>query len=116
VLAEDISAGGGVLKIRQSADRKFELGVDLANTPGKVIWRNDVMELIQYEPTTSEVYERPLLITPPWINKFYVLDLNPEKSFVRWAVEQGFTVFIISWVNPDETRPKRFEAYMHEAC
>ncbi|MGJ0454750.1 MAG: class I poly(R)-hydroxyalkanoic acid synthase [Methylocystis sp.] len=115
MLAEDISAGGGVLKIRQSADRKFELGVDLANTPGKVIWRNDVMELIQYEPTTSEVYARPLLITPPWINKFYVLDLNPEKSFVRWAVEQGFTVFIISWVNPDETKAtKGFEAYMHE--
>ncbi|CCJ07124.1 class I poly(R)-hydroxyalkanoic acid synthase [Methylocystis sp. SC2] len=115
MLAEDISAGGGVLKIRQSADRKFELGVDLANTPGKVIWRNDVMELIQYEPTTSDVYVRPLLITPPWINKFYVLDLNPEKSFVRWAVEQGFTVFIISWVNPDETKAEKgFEAYMHE--
>ncbi|MBG0793880.1 class I poly(R)-hydroxyalkanoic acid synthase [Methylocystis sp. H62] len=115
MLAEDISAGGGVLKIRQSADQKFELGVDMANTPGKVIWRNDVMELIQYEPTTAEVYARPLLITPPWINKFYVLDLNPEKSFVRWAVEQGFTVFIISWVNPDETKAtKGFEAYMHE--
>ncbi len=115
MLAEDISAGGGVLKIRQSADQKFELGVDMANTPGKVIWRNDVMELIQYEPATAEVYARPLLITPPWINKFYVLDLNPEKSFVRWAVEQGFTVFIISWVNPDETKAaKGFEAYMHE--
>ncbi|MGD9543009.1 MAG: class I poly(R)-hydroxyalkanoic acid synthase [Methylocystis sp.] len=115
MLAEDISAGGGVLKIRQSADRKFELGADLANTPGKVIWRNDVMELIQYEPTTAEVYARPLLITPPWINKFYVLDLNAEKSFVRWAVEQGFTVFIISWVNPDESKAKKgFEAYMHE--
>ncbi|TLG78549.1 class I poly(R)-hydroxyalkanoic acid synthase [Methylocystis sp. B8] len=115
MLAEDISAGGGVLKIRQSAARKFELGVDLANTPGKVIWRNDVMELIQYEPTTAEVYARPLLITPPWINKFYVLDLNAEKSFVRWAVEQGFTVFIISWVNPDETKAEKgFEAYMHE--
>jgi len=115
MLAEDISAGHGVLKIRQSADRKFELGVDMANTPGKVIWRNDVMELIQYEPSTAEVYARPLLITPPWINKFYVLDLNPEKSFVRWAVEQGFTVFIISWVNPDETKAKKgFEAYMHE--
>jgi polyhydroxyalkanoate synthase len=115
MLAEDISAGGGVLKIRQSADRKFELGVDLANTPGKVVWRNDVMELIQYEPTTAEVYARPLLLTPPWINKFYVLDLNAEKSFVRWAVEQGFTVFIISWINPDETKAEKgFEAYMHE--
>jgi polyhydroxyalkanoate synthase len=115
MLAEDISAGGGVLKIRQSDDTKFHLGVDIATTPGKVVWRNDVMELIQYAPTTAEVYRRPLLITPPWINKFYVLDLNPEKSFVRWAVEQGFTVFIISWINPDESKAEKgFEAYMHE--
>jgi len=115
MFAEDISAGGGVLKIRQSDDTKFQLGVDLGATPGKVVWRNDVMELIQYAPTTEEVYKRPLLITPPWINKFYVLDLNPEKSFVRWAVEQGFTVFIISWINPDESKAEKgFEAYMHE--
>lgn len=115
MLAEDISAGGGMLKIRQSAERKFELGVDMATTPGKVVWRNDVMELIQYEPTTEEVYARPLLIAPPWINKFYVLDLNPEKSFVRWAVAQGFTVFIISWINPDESKAEKgFEAYMRE--
>ncbi len=115
MLAEDISAGGGMLKIRQSADKRFELGVDMANTPGKVVWRNDVMELIQYDATTEEVYARPLLITPPWINKFYVLDLNAEKSFVHWAVEQGFTVFIISWINPDESKAEKgFEAYMHE--
>ncbi|WP_442754600.1 class I poly(R)-hydroxyalkanoic acid synthase [Methylocystis sp. JAN1] len=115
MFAEDLSAGGGVLKIRQTDDTKFRLGVDLANTPGKVVWRNDVMELIQYSPTTAEVYARPLLLTPPWINKFYVLDLNKEKSFVRWAVEQGFTVFIISWVNPDESKAEKgFEAYMHE--
>ena len=115
MLAEDISAGHGMLKIRQSDETKFRLGADLAATPGKVVWRNDVMELIQYEPTTKEVYARPLLVTPPWINKFYVLDLNPEKSFVRWAVEQGFTVFVISWVNPDESqREKGFESYMHD--
>jgi polyhydroxyalkanoate synthase len=115
MLAEDISAGHGMLKIRQTSDQKFELGVNMATTPGKVIWRNEVMELIQYAPTTEGVYARPLLITPPWINKFYVLDLNAEKSFVRWAVEQGLTVFIISWVNPDESKAEKgFEAYMHE--
>ncbi|NBT97306.1 MAG: alpha/beta fold hydrolase, partial [Methylocystaceae bacterium] len=115
MLVEDISAGHGILKIRQTDEDKFVLGVNMANTPGKVIWRNDVMELIQYAPTTAEVYARPLLITPPWINKFYVLDLNKEKSFVRWAVEQGLTVFIISWINPDESKAEKgFEAYMHE--
>ncbi len=102
MLAEDLSAGGGMLKIRQSDESKFKLGVDMANTPGKVIFRNEVMELIQYAPTTEETYARPLLIIPPWINKFYVLDLNPEKSFVRWAAAQGLTVFVVSWVNPDE--------------
>jgi polyhydroxyalkanoate synthase len=115
MLAEDISAGGGVLKIRQSDDSKFVLGQDIANTPGEVIYRTEVMELIQYAPRTESVYARPLLIVPPWINKFYVLDLNAEKSFVRWAAEQGLTVFIISWVNPDESKAaKDFDAYMRE--
>jgi polyhydroxyalkanoate synthase subunit PhaC len=115
MLAEDLSAGHGVLKIRQTDESKFELGVHMATTPGKVVFRNEVMELIQYSPTTKEVYRRPLLITPPWINKFYVLDLNPEKSFVRWAVAQGLTVFIISWVNPDERQAEKgFEEYMRE--
>jgi len=115
MLAEDLSAGGGMLKIRHSDHSKFELGVDLANTPGKVIWRNDVMELIQYAPTTKEVFARPLLIVPPWINKFYILDLNADKSFVRWAVSHGLTVFIVSWVNPDEKHSEKdFEAYMRE--
>jgi polyhydroxyalkanoate synthase len=115
MLAEDLSAGGGMLKIRQSDESKFRLGVDMANTPGKVIFRNEVMELIQYAAATEETYARPLLIVPPWINKFYVLDLNPEKSFVRWAVAQGLTVFVVSWVNPDEKQAEKdFEAYMRE--
>ncbi len=115
LLAEDIAAGKGELRIRQSDTSKFELGVNMATTPGKVIFRNDLHELIQYSPTTETVFKRPLLIVPPWINKFYVLDLNPEKSFIRWAVSQGLTVFVISWVNPDERhRHKSFESYMRE--
>jgi polyhydroxyalkanoate synthase len=115
MMAEDIAAGHGNLRIRQSDAKKFTLGVDLAATPGKVILRNELMELIQYAPTTPSVYKRPLLIVPPWINKFYVLDLNPEKSFIRWAVAQGLTVFVVSWVNPDERHAdKGFEAYMRE--
>jgi polyhydroxyalkanoate synthase len=115
MMAEDIEAGRGQLRIRQADAAKFKLGVNLAATPGKVIFRNDLMELIQYAPTTETVYKRPLLIVPPWINKFYVLDLNPEKSFIRWAVAQGLTVFVVSWVNPDERHQnKGFEAYMRE--
>jgi polyhydroxyalkanoate synthase len=115
MLAEDMAAGKGSLKIRQSDPSKFQLGVNMAMSPGKVVWRNELMELIQYSPTTQEAYKRPLLIVPPWINKFYVLDLNPEKSFIRFAVEQGLTVFVISWVNPDERHAdKSFEHYMRE--
>ncbi len=115
MMAEDIEAGKGNLRIRQVDARDFQLGVNMANTPGKVIFRNELIELIQYEPSTPQVWKRPLLIVPPWINKFYILDLNPEKSFIRWAVAQGLTVFVISWVNPDERlADKGFEAYMRE--
>jgi polyhydroxyalkanoate synthase len=115
MLAEDIEAGGGDLKIRQSDASKFEVGRNLALTPGKVVYENELMQLIQYAPSTDKVLKRSLLIVPPWINKFYVLDLNPEKSFVKWAVDQGLTVFIISWVNPDaQLARKSFEDYMRE--
>ena len=115
MMAEDVERGGGSLRIRQTDSSKLALGVDMATTPGKVVFRNELIELLQYAPSTAEVYKRPLLIVPPWINKFYVLDLNPGKSFVRWAVAQGFTVFVISWVNPDERQAhKDFADYMRE--
>ncbi|BBE71447.1 class I poly(R)-hydroxyalkanoic acid synthase [Oharaeibacter diazotrophicus] len=115
MLAEDIKAGGGDLKIRQTDATKFKVGVNLALTPGKVIWQNDVCQILQYEPATPDVLRRPLLIVPPWINKFYILDLTPEKSFIKWAVDQGQTVFVISWVNPNERQAgKSFEHYMKE--
>jgi polyhydroxyalkanoate synthase len=115
MLAEDLEAGGGNLRIRQSDSSMFEVGRNLATTRGKVIFQNDLMQLIQYEPTTLTVLKRPLLIVPPWINKFYVLDLTPEKSYIKWCVDQGVTVFCISWVNPDaHLAQKTFEDYVRE--
>jgi poly[(R)-3-hydroxyalkanoate] polymerase subunit PhaC len=115
MLSEDIKAGHGNLRIRQSDASKFEVGRNLATTPGKVIFQDDLMQLIQYQATTAEVMKAPLLIVPPWINKFYILDLTPEKSFIKWCVDQGITVFVISWVNPDaRLAEKSFEQYMRE--
>jgi polyhydroxyalkanoate synthase subunit PhaC len=115
MLAEDIAAGKGDLKLRQSDASKFKVGENLATTPGKVIAQSDVCQVIQYEPTTEKVLKRPLLICPPWINKFYILDLNPQKSFIAWAVAQGHTVFVISWVNPDERhRNMDWESYARD--
>ena len=115
MLAEDIAAGRGDLKLRQTDTSKFAIGENMALTPGKVLAQSDVCQVIQYDATTETVLKRPLLICPPWINKFYILDLNPAKSFIKWAVDQGHTVFVISWVNPDERHAtKDWEAYARE--
>ena len=115
MLAEDIQRGGGHLKIRQSDSSMFEVGRNLAVTPGKIIYQNELMQLIQYAPSTETVLKRPLLIVPPWINKFYVLDLTLEKSFIKWCIDQGLTVFCISWVNPDERlAQKTFDDYVRQ--
>ena len=114
-LLGDLERGHGQLRIKMTDTEAFEIGGNIAITPGKVIYQNDLMQLIQYEPTTPQVLRRPLLIVPPWINKFYILDLRPKNSLVRWATAQGHTVFIVSWVNPDEhLSEKSFEDYMRE--
>jgi polyhydroxyalkanoate synthase len=111
----DLDLEHGRLKISMSDMGAFKVGRDLAITPGKVIYQNELMQLIQYTPTTTKVARRPLLIIPPWLNKYYVLDMQPSNSLVRWAVEQGHTVFLISWVNPNgETRDKTFDDYLRE--
>jgi polyhydroxyalkanoate synthase len=115
MLAEDIEAGQGTLRIRQSDPSNLVVGVNMATTPGKVIYQNELMQLIQYTPITENVLRTPLLIVPPWINKFYILDLRPEKSYIKWCVDQGITVFVISWVNPDkELGKKTFDDYMKQ--
>ncbi len=109
----DLERGRGRLDVKMTRLDEFKLGENIAMAPGKVVYQNELMQLIQYAPTTAEVYRRPLLVVPPWINKFYILDLRPENSFVKWAVDQGHTVFMISWVNPDtRLAAKDFEDYM----
>jgi poly[(R)-3-hydroxyalkanoate] polymerase subunit PhaC len=115
MLGEDIKAGHGNLRIRQSDSSTFEVGRNLALSRGKVVFQNALMQLIQYEATTPDVLKVPLLIVPPWINKFYILDLTPDKSFIKWCVDNGITVFVISWVNPDaKLAQKSFEQYMRD--
>src|SRR3954466_1392726 len=114
-LLGDLEKGGGELRISMTDESAFHLGRNVATSPGKVVFQNDLMQLIQYLPITSEVYRRPLLIIPPWINKYYILDLREKNSFIRWAVSQGHTVFVISWVNPDaRLAQKGFDDYMAE--
>ncbi len=114
-LLDDLERGKGKLTISQTDSSKFQLGENVAVTPGKVVFQNDLMQLIQYDPTTEQQHEIPLLIIPPWINKFYILDLREKNSYVRWATAQGFTVFVISWVNPDRAlAQKRFDDYLVE--
>jgi polyhydroxyalkanoate synthase len=114
-LLDDVTRGKGHLNIKMSDSEAFEVGRNIAITPGKVIFQNRLIQLIQYQPTTEQVYERPLLIVPPWINKYYILDLREQNSLVKWLVNQGHTVFIISWVNPDKSYYSTdFEDYMFE--
>ena len=114
-LLEDIERGHGHLQIQQTDMSAFRLGENIATTPGKVVYQNDLMQLIQYEPTTEKVHKRPLVIFPPWINKYYILDLTPDKSLVKWCLDKGYTVFVASWVNPDARLAlKTFEDYMFE--
>jgi len=114
-MLEDLERGKGRLNIKMTDLDAFSVGDNVAVSPGKVVWQTDLMQLIQYAPSTETVYKRPLLIVPPWINKFYILDLRPDNSFIKWCVDQGLTVFVISWVNPDERlADKSFEDYMRE--
>ena len=116
-LLADIEKGGGELRISMTDETAFQLGRNVATTPGKVVYQTELMQLIQYQPSTSQAYKRPLLIIPPWINKYYILDLREKNSFIRWAVEQGHTVFVVSWVNPDaKLAQKGFDDYMTEGA
>ena len=112
---KDFDADSGKLRISMTNQEAFDLGKNIAVSPGKVIFQNELMQLIQYAPTTTEVYKNPVLIIPPWINKFYILDLQPKNSLIEWLTEQGHTVFVISWVNPDASLGKKdFEDYIFD--
>jgi polyhydroxyalkanoate synthase len=113
--AADLHRGGGQLSIAQTDYDRFKIGENVATAPGKVVFRNEIIELLQFSPTTEQVHEIPLVIFPPWINKFYILDLRPENSMIRWLADQGITVFVASWVNPTpELSTKTFEDYMRQ--
>ena len=114
-MMRDMEKGKGGLSIAMTDTNAFEMGKNVASTPGKVVFQNDLMQLLQYQPSTKSVAKRPILIIPPWINKYYILDLQPKNSFIKWAVDQGNTVYVISWVNPDAKLAKKtFDDYLLE--
>ena len=114
-LVSDLEANNGELVVRLADESAFEIGKNIATAEGKVVWRNRMMELIQYNPTTDKVHETPVVLFPPWINKFYILDLKPGNSLIRWIVDQGYTLFVVSWINPDPTyRDVAIEDYVEE--
>src|SRR5262249_30687738 len=114
-LLSDLEKGRGELRVSMTDEKAFQLGKNVATTPGKVVFQTDLMQLIHFEPRTKDVLKRPLVIIPPWINKYYILDLREKNSFIRWALDQGHTVYVLSWVNPDEKlAQKGFEDYMLE--
>ncbi|HLY79971.1 MAG TPA: alpha/beta fold hydrolase, partial [Caulobacteraceae bacterium] len=113
--AADLQRGGGQLSISQTDFSQFKVGENVATAPGKVMFQNELIQILQFSPTTKTVCEIPLLIFPPWINKFYILDLRPENSMIRWLTSQGITVFVTSWVNPDSSLATRtFEDYLKD--
>ena len=114
-MLDDLDRGKGRLAIRMTDLDAFEVGRNIATTPGKVVFQTELMQLIQYAPTTAQAHRRPLMIMPPWINKFYILDLQPKNSLIQYCVDQGFTTFVLSWVNPDEKLSHMsFEDYMFQ--
>ena len=114
-LLRDIEEGDGKLRIKMTDTTAFEMGKNVATTPGKVVFQNELMQLLQYTPSTKEVLKRPMLIVPPWINKYYILDLREKNSYIKWCVDQGHSVFVISWVNPDEKLAEAgFDAYLEK--